>query len=398
MSSAINPTEQAWLRRARMVSLLLADDPAGREPSAVVEWFGAMQAQDLASVSWSLGVRTGASRVEVAEALADGTIVRTWPMRGTLHVVPGRDARWMVRHFAQRSLTQAGRRRAALGFDEAIAERGCEVLAGCLADGAVTRAECLVALTEAGIDTHGQRGYHLLWYAAARGLVCVGPNRGREQTFVLMDRWAAPGPMLERSDALAVLAERFVRSHGPVTVHDFARWADLTVTAARTAIAAVPGVLECTIGEQRMLLTEQLLDGVGPPPRAADPMRHGPQAAVSLSDRAGASPGKRRARILPARALAGFDELVLGYRDRSAQLDRGHERLIVPGGNGMFHSTLVLDGRVVGTWRRRELARRVAMEAHPFEPLAARAMARLDRALSEYADHLGLPGEVRWVP
>lgn len=397
MSSSTNRALRAWLRRARMASLLLADAPTGREAAAVVEWFGAMQAQDLASTMWSLGLRTGTSREAVAHALADGRIVRTWPMRGTLHLVPGRDARWMVRHFAQRSLQQAAGRRAALGFDEAVAERACEVLAGFLAESPVSRGDCLAALSEAGIDTGGQRGYHLLWYAAARGLVCVGPNRGREQTFVLMDRWAPLGPAPDRPEALALLAGRFVRSHGPVTVHDLARWADLTVTDARSAIVEAPGIVERLVDGQRMLLTDELLELVGPPPERSASKAGSGAPAASVRDPIGApaaTPGGRRR--LPARALPGFDEFVLGYRDRSAQLDRGHEQLVVPGGNGVFQPTLVLDGRVVGTWRRRELARRVVVEAIPFEEVGSSAKASLERALVDFGRYLGLPCETRW--
>ena len=58
-------------------------------PSQVVGWFGAMQAQNYQGALWAIGLRTaGADRAEVERALADRTIVRTWPMRGTLHIIP----------------------------------------------------------------------------------------------------------------------------------------------------------------------------------------------------------------------------------------------------------------------------------------------------------------------
>lgn len=368
---------QAWLRHARATSLLLGSGAAGsRDPAAVVTWFGAMQAQDLASASWSLGVRTGAPRAVVSQALEAGTIVRTWPMRGTLHMVPGADARWMVRHLAQRSLRPAASRRTELGIDDATAERACDVLAALLAEGPRTRSECLAALAEAGIGTEGQRGYHLLFHASSLGLTCVGPNRGREQTFALMDSWVPPGSSPERAEALAIVAGRFVRSHGPVTVHDLARWADVTVTDARAAVAALRGIVEWDAADRRLLMTEELVDRVGPPPTAG---------------------ARRIVGRPPARALPGFDELVLGYRDRSAQLDRDHEPLVVPGGNGVFQPTLVLDGRVVGTWRRRELARRVDLTARPFGRLPARGRRELERALAAYGDHVDLPARIAWA-
>jgi hypothetical protein len=359
----------AQVRALRQHSLLLGADGAGaRSLAGVVTWLGALQAQDLGSGMWSLGIRTGATRAEVGEVLASGAILRTWPMRGTLHLVPAADARWMLTHLGQRTLDRAGPRRAALGLDQALADRAADVLGAFLADGQPRRrSDCLAALGTAGIDTAGQRGYHLLWHAAARGIVCVGPNLGREQSFVLLDAWA-PAPVdLDRPAALATVAERFVRGRGPVSEHDLARWADLTVTDARAALAAVPGLAPCTDARgRRLLVAESALDAV-----PAD--------------------------ALPARAVPGFDELVLGYRDRTAQLDRGHEPLVVPGGNGMFSATLLHEGRVVGTWRRRALARSVSITATPFLPLPARAVRSLERALHAYAEHLGLPASISWA-
>ncbi|MDH3959621.1 MAG: winged helix DNA-binding domain-containing protein, partial [Actinomycetota bacterium] len=107
-----------WIRAARMRSLLLDDpqrdhpDVGTRTPLDVVEWFGAMQGQDLGSVQWSLGLRTGLTRADIAVALESGEVLRTWPMRGTLHLVPGRDARWMLEHLGARALAGAATRRA----------------------------------------------------------------------------------------------------------------------------------------------------------------------------------------------------------------------------------------------------------------------------------------------
>jgi hypothetical protein len=361
----------AQVRALRQHSLLLGSEGAGgRTIPGVVTWLGALQAQDLASAVWSLGARTGSTGTEVGEVLATGEVLRTWPMRGTLHLVPGADARWMLRHLAQRMLDRAGPRRTALGFDEPYAERAADVLGTFLADGRPrTRADCLTALQAAGIDTSGQRGYHLLWHAAARAVICVGPNEGREQTFALLDTWAPPPVELDRPTALATVAERFARGRGPVTEHDLARWADLTLTEARTALAAVPGLATCADDQGRAVVV--------------------PEAALD------AAPDDTRG--LPARALPGFDELVLGYRDRSAQLDRDHEVLVVPGGNGVFRATLLLGGRVVGTWGRTIRARGVAITATPFAPLPERTVRTLESALHAYAAHLGLPPTVAWA-
>ena len=252
------------IRAARMTSLLLDDRPTDdRTVAGVVEWFGAMQGQDFASVTWSLGLRTGRTRDEVGAAFESGQILRTWPMRGTLHVLPGVDARWMIAHLGARALRGAEARRQFLGLAEEDADRAADILREALAGGrAMTRAECVVALEAAGIPSAGQRAYHLLWYASQKGVTCVGPQRGKEQTFVLLDDFAPRGPDLDRPSALAVIAERFVRSHAPVSAHDLARWADLTVTDARAGLAAAAGVVPRTIDGRDLFVTEALLDAV----------------------------------------------------------------------------------------------------------------------------------------
>jgi hypothetical protein len=282
----------------------------------------------------------------------------------------------MLAHLGARALRGATARRQFLGLAEEDADRAAAVLRDALGGGRVlTRAECVAALEAAGIPSAGQRAYHLLWYASQKGVTCVGPPRGKEQTFVLLDEFAPPGRELDRPSALAVIAERFVRSHAPVSAHDLARWADLTVADARAGLAAADGVVTRTIGGRDWYVTEALLDAASAGAASTDP----PPAGA-----------------LPARALPGFDELVLGYRDRTAQLDADHERLVVPGGNGVFANTLVVDGRVVGTWRRRELARTVDITATPFARITATGRRRLAAALEEFGTFVGRPSRITW--
>ncbi|MEV4543371.1 winged helix DNA-binding domain-containing protein [Micromonospora echinaurantiaca] len=352
-----------------MTSLLLRPHPAAAPATVadVVQWFGAMQAQDLASGMWSLGVRLpGHDHAAVHAALERREALRTWPMRGTVHLVPPRDARWMLELTGVRSLAGAATRRAQLGLSEADAERAVEVLGGALAGGGrLTRAECLAALEAAGIGTSGQRGYHLLWYASVRGVTCLAPNVGTEQTFALLDEWAPRPHRLDRDEALAVLAHRYVQGHGPTTDREFAGWTGLTLTDARRGLAAAGDTLaEVRVDGTAMVVDAALLDA----PRAP------------LGD------------LL---ALPGFDEYLLGYKDRSLMLDPAHKDAIVPGGNGVFQATIVRDGRVVGTWKRTVGRSAVTVTVRPLVPLTAER-ARVERALTGYADFLGLPLRVDW--
>src|SRR5438552_17887424 len=182
----------------RMASLLLRERPGGRpaDVAGVVTWMGALQAQDLASGLWSFGVRLPRFTLdEVTAALERREAVRTWPMRGTVHFVPPCDVHWMLDLMGSRALAGAAKRRAFLGLSEEVADRAVEVLGAALAGGGrLTRAQCMAVLADKGIGTAGQLGYHLLWYASQREVLCIAPNIGTEQTFVLLDDWV-PDPV-----------------------------------------------------------------------------------------------------------------------------------------------------------------------------------------------------------
>ncbi|MFG3714736.1 winged helix DNA-binding domain-containing protein [Micromonospora sp. NPDC047730] len=355
-----------------MTSLLLRPHPTARPGGVadVVEWFGAMQAQDLASGMWSLGVRLPAlNHADVHAALERREALRTWPMRGTVHLVPPRDVRWMLELTGVRSLAAAATRRAQLGLAEADADRAVDVLGAALAGGGrLTRARCLAALEAAGIGTAGQRGYHLLWYASVRGVTCLAPNVGTEQTFALLDEWAPAPHRPDRDEALAILARRYVRGHGPVTDREFAGWTGLTLTDARRGLAAAGDAL----ARVRVDGQEALVDAALP---------DAPHVPVDDD-------------LL---VLPGFDEYLLGYKDRSLMLDAGHRDAIVPGGNGVFQATVVRGGRVVGTWKRAVGRDRVAVTVRPLTPLGAAQRAGVERALGRYAAFLDRALHVEWA-
>jgi Winged helix DNA-binding domain len=354
----------------RLSSLLLRDHPAGRPDTVagVVEWFGAMQAQDMASGLWSLGVRLPCCTVgDVTAALERREAIRTWPMRGTVHLVPPADARWMLDLMGVRALAGAAKRRATIGLDDRTAERAVEVIGAALAGGKrMTRAQCLAALTDAGLPVAGQQGYHLLWYASQQGVTCIAPNVGKEQSFVLLDEWAPKPNKPDREEALGIIALRYFRSHGPATRADLARWTGLTMTDVKAGVAAAGEELTTV----RVDGTEMLLD-----------------AAV-----AGTAPTSSHDWL----TLPGFDEYMLGYKDRSMMLDEGHLDMIVPGGNGVFQATIVRAGRVVGTWKRTLGSKAVTVSATPLVPLKSAERRTVEAAFEPYAKFVGLPLEVRW--
>lgn len=351
----------------RCRSQRIHDAPAST-PGDVVRHLLAVQAQDLAAARWAVGLRApGATSADVAAALASGEVVRSWPLRGTLHLVAGEDLGWLLTLTPPRVVAAAARRHAELGIDDATIERARGVAERALEGGReLTREGMLAALESASIATDGGRGYHLIGALARTGTLVWGRLAGDEQVLVLLDAWVRARRRLDRDAALGELAARYVAGRGPVTREDLQRWAGLGVADAKRALA---------IADRRVVRVDV----------------EGTEAWVGADLDLGVDAGARRAFAASMVALPGFDEYLLGYADRRAVLDPAHEGDIVPGGNGVFLPTIVAGGRVVGTWKRATRARRVEVTALPFDRLTPAAATRFAAAAGAYGRFVGAP-------
>ncbi|SNR73085.1 Winged helix DNA-binding domain-containing protein [Blastococcus mobilis] len=334
---------------------LVAQRLAGPRPATateVVRLLTAVQAQDLPGALLSVALRSEpGTRTDVESALNTGDVVRSWPMRGTLHLTAAEDLPWMIDLLGPRVLAGSPARRTRLGITDADIEKARELAVQALAGGRqLRRAEILAALTDGGVEITGQRGYHLLWYLSQTCTLCLGPIQDGEQRFVLMDEWIRSPRRLGTEEALGELAERFFRGHGPATVQDLARWVDLRVTEARAALAAA-----------RDGLARLEADGV-----EYFLARETPDLLAEHRDEA-----------LGVRLLPGFDEFVLGYADRTCAVPPEFADRIVPGGNGMFRPTVVSGGRVVGTWGYTGRGSKRTVTATPFTVFPAGVEAAL---------------------
>jgi hypothetical protein len=332
----------------------------GARPADVVAHFGAMQAQDYLGALWAVGMRLGdgAREAGVEAALADRSIVRTWPMRGTLHFVAAEDARWIVELLATRMVPRAGARFRALGIDEAQVKRARRILTKRLADGPMTRPAVYAALDRGGVATAGQRGIHVLWRLAHDTVLCFGPRQGKQQTFALFEQWLPDSKSKPGDESLAELAVRYFASHGPATVADFAWWSGLRRSEVQHAIALAGRRLE-----------EVVVDGTSHWSEAGAP------APASV---------RGHADLLPA-----FDEFLVGYADRTAALDAEHAKHVNWGG-GILNPAILVDGRIAGTWKRRIGRGGVHFAPEPFARLPAAKARAVAQAFERYAAFLGL--------
>jgi hypothetical protein len=334
-------------------------DGRNADPVKVVAQLGAVQAQDYGQSMWALGLRSGATADVIRAAIERGAILRTWPMRGTIHFVPAEDARWMLDLLAGRRIRQMTSVYAKIGLTERVLGRAAEITSGALrANGRVRRKDLYAILTERGIDCSatrsGSRGGHILTYLSMTGLICLGPMNGSQQTLVLLDEWA-PRPRIP-ADPAVELAIRYFSSHGPATAKDLSWWCGLTLREVREAVSrAGPALDVAEVAGERYLLAA------------------GPGPSVPATG----------AWLLPA-----FDEFTVAYADRSA-VGAG----LVPRGE-LLNPVMVLDGRAVGLWKATSSRARVRIDLAPFSWAEPGIADRFHQTASRYADFLGLPAEI----
>jgi hypothetical protein len=353
------------VRRARMRAQRLT----GRRPRSVAEvvrGLGGLQAQDTPASRLALRPRSaGLDEAAVRHACnEERSVVRTWVMRGTLHMVAAEDAGWLVALLGPAFAAADRRRRLQLGLDDELCERALAALPAVLAGGPLPRAELVSALAAKGvrIDPDGQAPAHLVGYAALRGLVCRGPDlAGDQASYALLEDWVGADRMRrprDPDDALAELARRYLGGHGPAAPEDLAAWSGLAAGPARRAFELVAAELRPVELDGRTLWAP-----------------------------AGA-PAARRPAEPVVRLLGRFDDYLLGWRGRDLILDPRHARRIQAG--GWIHPAVVVDGRVVGTWQARRAGDRLDVSVEPFGRLPPGSRPGLEAEVADLGRFLGV--------
>jgi len=326
----------------------------------VVAWLGAIQGQDYPSSKWAIGVRLPETTDEkVEQAVSSYKIIRSWIMRGTLHLTTAPDIRWMLSLLAPRLIRSGMPRNRQLELDEDTFTKSNDMLFRVLEGRKhLTRDELKERYEKEGISTTGQRFIHLIQRAALEQIVCFGPRRQKQFTFMLLDEAVPSSPAAKtKEEALAELAMRYFQSRGPATLSDFIWWSGLTTGEAREGMEAVKAGLQ-----------HENIDG----------------QAYFFSNHVPVAPTTGQSTWL----LPAFDEFVIAYRDRNAMLDKRQNKQVISS-NGIFYPVIVANGIITGIWKRNLQKEKLAIDIYPFAPFSEDAKKEITLAAEAFARFTG---------
>jgi hypothetical protein len=337
-------------------------------PATILGQVVGLQAQVLSAAALGMRARsTGLDASDVNRALNDErSIVRSWLMRGTLHVVAADDIRWLVQLLGPVFVRAFATRHAQLGLDEDMKTVGVAAIRRILTkSGPLTRYELVDRLRarNIGLNPKTQAPIHLIGLAALQGVLCGGPERDDgESRYVLLDDWIPrAAAMPSREVALAELARRYFAAYGPATIEDFKAWSGIPMAEARLGVTgAQAGLAEVTIqGQPGLVLGDRL------------------ERATNAS--------AQQVRLLPA-----FDAYLLGYPRRDLAVPPALQHRLQRGG-GWLHPAVVVNGRAVAAWSLRKSGRRGELTVEPFEAITPPIRAGIEAEVADIGRFLDLP-------
>ncbi|MBI5964381.1 MAG: AlkZ family DNA glycosylase [Chloroflexi bacterium] len=331
----------------------------------LVGWMGAMQAQDYPMSKWAVGVRLpGLTERKIEAAIDNAEIIRTHLLRPTWHVVSADDIYWMLELTAPQIKASMKSRHKDLGLSESILTKSNTIIEKTLSGGkSLTRDELMGEIQKAKIPTDENRLSHLLMWAELSGIVGSGTSKAGKQTYALLEERVPKPKAMKKEEALGKLAKRYFTSHGPATLQDFVWWSGLSVGDAKSALEmAKPGLVSETIDSQIYWFDN----------------------SFSMTRRE-----KDSVYLLPA-----YDEIIISYRDRSASLFFEHNNLTISN-NGIFRPVIVVNGQVIGLWKRTIKKEKVIVETEFFERPNQITKQLIENAAMQFGNFLEKETEIK---
>jgi hypothetical protein len=351
--------------RYRLHNQLLSQTKYTR-PSQVVEQLGAVQSQDYAGAKWALAQRLKDATTDAAidKAFNEGKLLRTHVMRPTWHFVHPKDIRWLLMLTAGRVHAGSAFMYRKLELDQAIRTKSYKIFEKSLRDNKyLTRSEIGSAFAKAGIPAEGMRLGYFVMSAELDGIICSGPRKGKQFTYALLEERAPQVKPLKRDEALAELTRRYFATRGPATLQDFTWWSGLTMADARKGIEMTKTKFVSEVWEDQ---TYWFADAVSPV-REKSPTAH----------------------LLP-----NYDEYFIGFKDRSAIGQVAKSAGIKADDPSLIAHIIILDGQIVGGWRRTITKNAIMLEQKLFTELTRSQERALAQETDRYSEFLQLPVEL----
>jgi hypothetical protein len=355
------------LARLRAAQQLIHCPASAKDPVEIARSIGGAQAQDV--YAGPLTFRSRSRRltaVDIGRARTEErSLLRTWVMRSTIHLIPTDDAGWWLPLFEPGIERWSRRRMSQLGLSETKQNRALSVVAKALADeGPLTRPEARErVVAKAGVELDNQTGLHLVLTAVVSGIACLGPDRGRQTCLIRREDWLGEPPPFDRDRALTELARRYLTGFSPATDRDFAYWSGLPLRDVRAALDSISGEIEeVPTGDGRALTLR------GSRPRLP-------------------APGQMR-------MLGNFDTYLLGWKDRGFSVSGEHAQHVKEGGGGWIRPVILEDGIVVGGWRSKRAGDRLEISLNLPQEERERLGAKIDAEVADIARFEGAEAQI----
>lgn len=336
------------IKQIRLYSHHLVN-PVFDKPEELVNYMGAVQAQDYTMSKWALGVRLNKPSLNsVEKALQEGKILRTHILRPTWHYVSAEDIRWMLQLTGKRiksAVEGYGRARNLMHEDYLRANKFFEKI---LAGRHLTKQEIESEFIKAGYKNIEGVGC-LISFAEAEGILCSGIDKNKKAAYALLEERIAPVKALHKEEALAKLAMKYFQSHSPASLNDFVWWSGLSITEARKGIEAVKSELIVDkFQAESLFIHESYKDYT-----ATDGIVH----------------------LLPP-----FDEYLISYKNRADVLapeyyPKAFTRY------GIFYPVVLCNGQIVGNWKKTVKKSQIQIEISFFDPKT-----KIDKKLIQHAE------------
>lgn len=339
----------------------LLDTKTWYTPQQVVEHLLCMQAQDRNQHLWAIASRAWCSKEDIIKEYNNGTIVRTWTQRGTIHVISSEDVKRMTQLCATKTLSSFTKRKEYLGINDNQYDRALHCVEEYLSSGPKLRKDIWLYLAECWIPITSGLLYNILCFAGSSGLIVQWPIINDEQAFVLTSQRIKQSKQYDEQAFIKQLCLRYFSSHGPATIEDLQRWSGLGKTIIKKGISECGDDLQSFEYEEKTYYNN----------------------AFNNSN--------NTAWYDSIHFLAWFDERLLWYKNRSATVHNDHLNKIDISRNGVFKPTIMINGITIGIWTIKHKSKVTEVTIKPFDTITSSEYHLLEKAITDYAQYIAKP-------